>query len=118
MNAPVFDLKPLLDAVSGDKEIMSQVISMFISSTRDDLDVLRDAIAKNDSRAVKSTAHHLKGSLLELDAKDMVAMALRLEQMGFAQQLADAGQLWQELDAALRKLVKLLDQTEYRRSAS
>ncbi len=118
MNAPAFDLQPLLNAVSGDTQIMRQVISMFISSTRDDLNLLRDAIAKNDGRAVKSTAHHLKGSLLELAAKDLVALALRMEQLGAAQQLADAGQLWQELDVSLRNLVAALDQTEYRRCAS
>jgi HPt (histidine-containing phosphotransfer) domain-containing protein len=108
---------PLLDAVGDDRELMSQVITMFINSTRNDVSILREAIAKNDSNAVKSTAHHLKGSLLELSAKDLVAMALRLEQMGSAQQLADAGKLWQQLDVALRDLVTALDQSEFRHTA-
>jgi HPt (histidine-containing phosphotransfer) domain-containing protein len=117
MNAPAFDLNPLLEAVSGDRETMSQVISMFISSTRADVDVLRDAIAKNDGKAVKSTAHHLKGSLLEMNAQALVALTLKLEQLGAAQQLAEAYPLWQELDVKLRSLVALLDETEYRRTA-
>jgi HPt (histidine-containing phosphotransfer) domain-containing protein len=117
MNAPAFDLKPLLEAVSGDRETMSQLITMFISSTRADVDALRDALAKNDGKAVKSTAHHLKGSLLEMNAKALVALALKLEQMGAAQQLAEAYPLWQELDEKLRSLVAVLDETEYRRTA-
>lgn len=117
MNAPAFDLNPLLEAVSGDRETMSQVISMFISSTRADVDALRDAIARNDGKAVKSTAHHMKGSLLEMNAEGLVALALKLEQLGSAQQLAEAYPLWQELDEKLRKLVALLDETEYRRTA-
>jgi HPt (histidine-containing phosphotransfer) domain-containing protein len=117
MHRPVFDLQPLLEAVSGDPEIMSQVISLFINSTRNDVNTLREALARNDGRTVKATAHHLKGSLLELGAKELVAMALRLEQMGSAQQLTAAEGVWQELDAALRELVAALDQTEYRRTA-
>jgi HPt (histidine-containing phosphotransfer) domain-containing protein len=117
MNAPAFDLKPLLEAVDGDREMMSQVISLFINSTQNDVHVLQVAIANNDGKAVKSTAHHLKGSLLEIGAKDLVAMTRRLEELGRAQQLAEAGRLCQELDAALRELVAVLDQTEYRRSA-
>ncbi|HET9240835.1 MAG TPA: Hpt domain-containing protein [Oligoflexus sp.] len=117
MNAPAFDLNPLLEAVSGDRETMSQVISIFISSTRADVDALRDAIAKNDSKAVKSTAHHLKGSLLEMNAKALVTLALKLEQLGAAQQLAEAYPLWQELDVKLRSLVAVLNETEYRRTA-
>jgi HPt (histidine-containing phosphotransfer) domain-containing protein len=117
MKAPVFDLQPLLEAVSGDPEIMSQVISLFINSTSNDVKILREALARNDGRTVKATAHHLKGSLLEIGAKELVALALRLEQMGSSQQFADADVVWQELDAALRDLVAVLDQTEYRRTA-
>lgn len=117
MNAPVFDLTPLLDAVGDDRDLMNQVITMFINSTRNDVSILREAIAKNDSNAVRSAAHHLKGSLLELSAKDLVAMALRLERMGSAQQLAGADKLWQELDAALCDLVTMLNQTEFLRTA-
>lgn len=117
MNVPAFDLKPLLEAVDGDREMMSQVISMFINSTQKDVYALQNAIANNDGKAVKSTAHHLKGSLLEFGAQELVAMTRRLEELGSTQQLADAGKVWLELDAALRKLVAMLDQTEYRRSA-
>lgn len=117
MNVKAFDLQPLLEAVSGDEEIMSQVISMFISTTRENLDAIRDAIYRNDGKAVKMTAHHLKGSLLELGASRPVAMALQLENMGSTQQLTEADKVWQELDAAIRDLVTALDKTEYRRSA-
>lgn len=117
MNAKAFNLQPLLEAVSGDAEILSQVISMFVSSTRENLDTIREAIGRNDGKLVKVTAHHLKGSLLELGAAVPVALALQLENMGSRQDLAGADKVWQDLDAAIADLVAALDQTEYRRSA-
>lgn len=117
MNTPDVDLNPLLEAVSGDRETMSQFISMFISSPQADVLSLRDAIVRNDGKAVKSTAHHLKGSLLEIKAQGLVALAFKLGQLVTAQQLVDAYPLWQDLDGSLRKLIALLDETEYRRSA-
>src|SRR5690349_529903 len=117
MSASSFDLQPLLEAVGGDKEIMSQVLSMFVTSTRENLDAIHEAIGKGDARAVKVTAHHLKGSLLELGAAGAVALAFALEKMGTDQQLAGADRIWSELDAAIRELVTALNQTEYRRTA-
>lgn len=117
MNSKSFDLQPLLEAVSGDAEIMSQVISMFITSTRENLDAIREAIDKNDAKAVKTTAHHLKGSLLELAAAGAVALAFQLETMGAAEQLSGADKVWQDLDLAIRDLVTELNHTQYRRSA-
>jgi len=117
MSAKAFDLQPLLEAVSGDEEILSQVISMFVSSTRENLDTIREAIVRNDGDLVKMTAHHLKGSLLELGAAGPVAIALQLEKMGSRHELAGADKVWQELDASIADLVAALDQTEYRRSA-
>ncbi|WP_141734590.1 Hpt domain-containing protein [Oligoflexus tunisiensis] len=117
MSAKNFDLQPLLEAVSDDPDIMSQVIQMFIQSTRENLEAIREAIQNHDAKAVKCSAHHLKGSLLEFSAQKAVALSLQLEKLGATEQLAAADGVWRELDAEIRDLVAELQQTEYLRSA-
>jgi CheY-like chemotaxis protein len=72
---------------------------------------IREALTQGDAHAVGETAHTLKGSVSHFDdpaAATAVRAALRLEQMGQANTLAGADEVFAELEETLRQLHPVL----------
>lgn len=106
----IFDCRELLTRLDNDRELLRELLVIFKDEFPRNLLALREAVAARDGNRVATTAHTLKGMLLNLSANQAAATATRLEQLGrkgetswYAEALAafesDARNLLPELDA-------------------
>jgi two-component system sensor histidine kinase/response regulator len=108
MNDPVresgLDRQFALSRVGGDVELLKEIAVVFLADYPNSLREIRAAIDSGDPILLERAAHSLKGSVANFGARDAVASALRLEQMGRARQMRDCAGAFQELDQALAAL--------------
>ena len=76
------DHPALLAQVGGDMELLRDIVSLFIEDYPRGLSEIRAAIGCNDSRALESAAHALRGAASNFHAKSTVEAAMRLEEIG------------------------------------
>ena len=77
----VIDFAELLARVENDRELMSELISVFKAEFPKQLDSLHRAVDSADAKRVASLAHTLKGMLSNLAAHQSAATASHLEQL-------------------------------------
>jgi HPt (histidine-containing phosphotransfer) domain-containing protein len=108
MNDPVwasgFDRQYALSRVAGDEELLKEIAAVFLEDYPNSLREIRAGIASADAGRMERAAHSLKGSVANFGARDAVACALKLEQMGRASRLQDCAGTLQELEQALASL--------------
>ncbi len=112
-----FDIAALREAVANDKDLLRKIIDLFRRTSQENLAELKLAIQNRDGKALAAKAHHLKGSLLELFAKDAVEQVRRLESLGQSALWDELGQQWLALDHSIQKLVLEIDAALLQRSA-
>jgi HPt (histidine-containing phosphotransfer) domain-containing protein len=93
-----------LSRVGGDEELLKEIAAVFVADYPNSLREIRAAIDSGDASLLERSAHSLKGSVANFGARDAVASALRLEQMGRARQMRDCAGALQELEQALASL--------------
>jgi HPt (histidine-containing phosphotransfer) domain-containing protein len=69
-----------LDALGGDKNLLIELAKMFVEDAPIALATLRKAMESENSRAVLSEVHMLKGLVSTFFAKEVVEQARRLEE--------------------------------------
>ena len=108
MNDPVpesgLDRQLALSRVGGDEELLKEIAIIFLEDYPNSLREIQAAIDSGDSSELERSAHSLKGSVANFGARDAVACALRLEQMGRAGQLQDCVETLRALERALAAL--------------
>jgi HPt (histidine-containing phosphotransfer) domain-containing protein len=83
-----------------DDDLLSELIDLFLQDAPARLDVIRDAIARQDWTALAAAAHSLKGSCGSLGALHMAVLCGRLERYGrTGGDRRDAEQIFTELEA-------------------
>ncbi len=75
-----FDFQFLLRQVSGDREVCSEILQVFLADTPTHLVSLEEAIGRNDSAAAASLAHSVKGASGNVGAAGMYQLARSLEE--------------------------------------
>jgi HPt (histidine-containing phosphotransfer) domain-containing protein len=103
----VIDLPALLERFDGDKDILQEVVKLFIDDCPKLMDEVRIAVARKDPAAVDRTAHTLKGSASNFSAS-AAAAAMKLERMGRAGSLDGAEQAFAALEQEIARLVPAL----------
>jgi CheY-like chemotaxis protein len=78
----VLDVTEALARVAGDMALLGELRELFLATCPDQLAALREAIARDDGRAVQRVAHTLKGAVGSFGARVAFAAAQRLETMG------------------------------------
>ncbi len=97
----VLDLQLALSRVGGDKQLLREIAVLFIEECPGALAEIQQAVALGDAAKLENAAHALKGSVANFGARDAVAAAFRLEQMGRANQMSEAGEMLGRLETAL-----------------
>lgn len=96
------------ETVSGDDELLYEVIAAFLQEAPQTMSQLESAIAFGDSKTVRRAAHTLKGNLRALGAGTACATALSVENAGRDGDLdrakAQFGQLGEELEVVVAEL--------------
>ena len=107
-----FDFNAALERVGGDQELLKEIADLFLEDAPGLLDLVREAIDKNDGSALQRAAHSLKGSVANFGAEETVAAAYQLEQLGVNGQLDDAKDVFVVLEQELHKVFESLSQIE------
>ena len=98
MSAQVFDYTALCERVDGRVDVIDMLIDLLLSTYPADRDGLQQLVDRGDAAGLRELAHRLKGQLQTLGVDCAAAVALRLELMGRAGDLAEAGCALQDLD--------------------
>ena len=97
----LFDRTTALERIGGDEELLKEIAGIFLAEYPSLIQEIRVALAKSDPEALERSAHSLKGSVANFEARPAVEAASKLEAMGRARKL-DRGQ------AALTELEAIL----------
>ena len=97
----MLDLELALSRVGGDKQLLREIAVLFIEECPRALAEIQESVAAGDAPKLENAAHALKGSVSNFGARDAVAAAFSLEQMGRANQLTEAEGMLPKLESAL-----------------
>jgi signal transduction histidine kinase/ligand-binding sensor domain-containing protein/DNA-binding response OmpR family regulator len=100
----VFDLDTALAAVAGDRELLRQMVQLFLGQCPKLLGEIRDSVLRGNGAALERAAHKLQSSVGIFGAQRAYQAALRLEQLGAAGDVTGSQQAYPELEEALRHL--------------
>jgi two-component system, sensor histidine kinase and response regulator len=90
--------------VGGDRDLLRELIGLFLEQCPSWLRDLQDAVATANAPKLKATAHALKGSLGSLGVRSAYETALRLETLGRAGTTAGADAVLAVLGQEMRSL--------------
>ena len=99
----------MLRNIGGDRELLEQLIGLFLQRYQPMLENIRATLASRDQRAIEEAAHLLKGTAGNLCAPEVVLAAGQLEAFGRLGTLLDAPMIYTQLEAAVLRLVRILE---------
>src|SRR5580658_532494 len=91
----------LWERVGGDRALLSELLELFRNDYPTQIQAVREALGRADSRGVEQAAHSLKGTLANLSATVAYRLASELEDMGRSGHLAKANSGLTELEQEL-----------------
>ena len=106
----VFSTKDTLAAVDGDRELLRELVGMFMTECAESIAAIRKAIDEQNAPGLDRAAHTLKGMVGNFGARAAVETALKLEMMGKQSCLGDAEKMFVVLQEELESLKKALEQ--------
>ncbi|HEX2825545.1 MAG TPA: response regulator [Burkholderiales bacterium] len=105
----VFDLKTALDAVDGERELLSGMIAIYLRQTPRVMQDIDAAMAAGDAGALEIAAHKLKGSVAMFGARAAREAAQHLEDLAETRDLSQAQAARGELGAEIERLTAALE---------
>jgi PAS domain S-box-containing protein len=105
----VFDKAALLERVGGNRKLLGEMVRLFHADASKLLAAIGKAVADGDAPTVATTAHALKGTVANFSAGQAFELARKLEGMGRAGELAEAGKTFAALEAEIPRLSEALD---------
>lgn len=106
----IFNLEEALSRVDGDRELLADLINMFLEESPKELASVRAAQARQDAAGLASAAHKLKGSVMQFCAQPLFESVKRLEVLGRAGDLTAAAPLCATVETQLIELQNILRQ--------
>ncbi|MCX8156152.1 MAG: PAS domain S-box protein [Verrucomicrobiae bacterium] len=95
----------------GQPDPVVEMIDLFLQDLPRRLQLIGDAVQRQDAAALKAAAHSLKGSARNMGAVRLAALCSELEKLGREGQAgAGAAALWQQLQQHHAELVRVLEQ--------
>ena len=88
-SVPVVDVAALLTITYGDREVLRQLIEIFLEDAPGQLDEIRAAVARSDRPLLEQRAHSLRGAAASMAGARVAAVASRLEAAARTGDLAD-----------------------------
>jgi CheY-like chemotaxis protein/HPt (histidine-containing phosphotransfer) domain-containing protein len=101
---PSIDWATALHHVGGDRELLCELVAIFLEQCPQWLHDLRAAVHAQEAPKLKATAHALKGTLGSLAAQSAYDLALRLENLGRQGRTEGAPELLAVLEDELTSL--------------
>jgi PAS domain S-box-containing protein len=98
----------LLERVGGDREFLSELVSLFREDSPKQLDRIKTAVENGDSSEVLRGAHSLRGTLANLAARPAADLAAEIEHAGKSDDLLRARVAFQNLQLELPRVLEAL----------
>lgn len=108
--APAVD-SGLLARVGEDRELLAEVIALFLEDAPALIAAMRQALAAGDCAAERMAAHSLAGSAANFDATEVTALARRLEAHALAGNVPASREAFSQLDSETTLLLARLSTT-------
>jgi len=105
----IFDTATMLRNIGGDRELLDQLIVLFLQRYQSMLENIRIALAGQNQLAIEQAAHLLKGTAGNLCAPEVALAAGRLEALGRLGTLLDAPIIYTQIEVAVIRLVKIME---------
>jgi two-component system sensor histidine kinase/response regulator len=102
------DTDALLDGLSGDRKLLSEIINVFLADTPKLLSRVERAIARGDAARLEEAAHALKGSVGNFDSGQVFEAVRKLEVLGRENNLSDARAAFAVIETEVAKLTQSL----------
>ncbi len=93
----------------GEPDILTDLITLYMSDARNKLASLGTAVTEQDATALQRTAHTLKGSSANLGAQGMVQLCAEMEKVGHSEHFVDAPDLLARLEREFEAVCIALD---------
>jgi len=101
----ILDLEEFRNRVQDDKELLFELLDIFVSDFPEKRRQLGEAIVKKDCATVEHVAHFLKGSCSNISVNSLRSIFCSLEEMGKNQKIDGAENYLDEIDAKFEELV-------------
>jgi HPt (histidine-containing phosphotransfer) domain-containing protein len=108
--AEVLDKAEAMDRVAGDRELLRELVAIFLESCPKLLTDVREAIARGDPHAMERAGHTLKGAVGALGGRSAAGAAQRIEQIGKANDLRLASAAYADLEGEIERLKPALSE--------
>ena len=102
----VFDPTSLLERVSGDRELLRELVDLFAQEYPEMLSDIESAVKGGNASALQRAGHKMKGSVLQFSANSAGAIAGALEVMGKNGSLTGAAEDYLKLRTELASLLE------------
>jgi HPt (histidine-containing phosphotransfer) domain-containing protein len=102
------DWDAALTHVGGDRELLRELVAIFLEHCPHWLEDLETAVASGEAVRLRAAAHAFKNPLGSLGAKAAYELALRLEKMGREGRLAGTAEVHKALEAEIGRLQPVL----------
>jgi len=105
MTEQTLDVNDFMERVQGDKDLLFELLEIFINDYYPKRQSLKEAIDKNDHTTVEHVSHFLKGSCGNISAKPLRAIFHELEVKGKANDLQGVKKYLDEIDQKFEELL-------------
>jgi two-component system, sensor histidine kinase and response regulator len=106
--APAFDQDDVLARVSGDRQLLAELVEVFTQETPRALLEIRRSVDNNDPSRLERAAHRLRGSIMAFGADLAAQAALALEALGRGGVLTGAEGHVMNLEREVHRLIHAL----------
>jgi HPt (histidine-containing phosphotransfer) domain-containing protein len=93
----IFDPDEILEQIGGDRELLVDIINIFVETYPEDLKALHEAIDEGDSENIRKAAHRMKGSISNFGKYQAFETARSMEYKAREGDLSNMGEMYGDL---------------------
>jgi len=105
MSEKALDVDEFMNRVQDDKDLLFELLDIFVQDFHTKWQELKEAVEKNDSETIEHVAHFLKGSCGNISAKSLRVIFTKLEEKGAKGYLEGLEQDLEDIDREYEELV-------------
>ena len=102
--------RKMLAGLGGDRELMAEVLRLFIDDSARLMREMQTAAARNNAEAIRQVAHALKGSIANLSSGTARELAAEIERIGKSGEVEGVASLVERLEEELHILQRAAEQ--------
>ena len=98
------DIDGAAQRLGGDLEFMREIVQEFMNFAPEQIDLIRAEVGNGNAPGIELASHTLKGAAASINAEQIRAIALRLEEIGRSADLRNAETALAELETQFKRL--------------